>query len=114
MRYHARICVEYVAGRYPEEARQSLAAEVGARLAAHHPGPVDALTVTLDGHATLVAEATLRGAAPNELTSPLDALSRLDASVLRALAVTGQFEEFDVARRTLSARPAPSCGGDAR
>jgi hypothetical protein len=64
------------------------------------------VTVTLHGRTTVVVEATLRGAAPNELTSPVDALSRLDGCVLRALAVTGQFEEFDVVRRTVSARPA--------
>ena len=106
MRYRVRTSVEYVAGRYPEGARESLAAEVGAQLAAHHPGPVDAVAVTVHGHTTVVVEATLRGAAPNDLTSPVDALSRLDASVLRALAVTGQFEEFDVVRRSVSADPA--------
>jgi hypothetical protein len=106
VRYTARVAVGYVGGRLSEEARDSLAAEVGAQLAAHHPGPVDAVTVTIEGHATAVAEATLRGAAPDDLTSPVDALSRLDASVLRALAITGQFEEFDVVRRTVSAHPA--------
>lgn len=106
MRYRVRVAVGFVGGRYPEDARESLAAQVGAQLAAHHPGPVDALAVTVHGHTTVVAGATLRGAAPTDLTSPVDALSRLDASVLRALAVTGQFEEFDVVHRAVSAEPA--------
>jgi hypothetical protein len=53
-----------------------------------------------------VVDATIQGMAPLELSSPLDALSRVDAGVLRALALTGQFEEFDVVSRELSARPA--------
>jgi hypothetical protein len=95
MRYHVSVSVEYVSGAYPADARESLAAEVARHLTAHH------LAVTVRG-TTVVIDAEIRGG--NELTSPLDALSRLDAGVLRALAVTGQFEEFDVVRRSISAR----------
>ena len=108
MRYQASISIENVAqgAGYPEEARTSLAAEIGTQLEAGHPGMTDDVVVTVRFRTTVVVDATVHGATPHEMTSPLEALSRLDASVLRALAVTGQFEEFDVVRRTLAARPA--------
>ena len=95
MRYHVSVSVEYVAGAFPGDARESLAAEVARQVTAHH------MEVTVRG-TIVVIDAEIRGG--NELTSPLEALSRLDAGVLRALAVTGQFEEFDVVRRSISAR----------
>ena len=49
-----------------------------------------------------VLHATMAG---QDLTSPLDALTRLDEAVLRALMTTGLFEEFDVARRRLEIGP---------
>jgi hypothetical protein len=104
VRYRVCVSIGYVVGGvpYPEPARESLAAEIAARLA----GSLAGLDVTVGPGPAVVVAATLRGTAPHELTSPLDALSRLDACVLRALAVTGQFEEFDVVRRALSAEPA--------
>ena len=89
---------------YPEPARESLAAEISTQLEVRHPGMTDELEITVRSRTMVVVDATLRGTSPHELTSPLDALMWLDASVLRALAVTGQFEEFDVVRRELSAR----------
>jgi hypothetical protein len=114
MRYHARVSVEYLAGDYPDDARESLAAEVGAQLAARHSGPIDNLTITVEGGSTVVATVDLSGAVPQVLTSPMEALSHLDASVLRALAVTGQFEEFDVSRRAVVAHSSPSGGAASR
>lgn len=104
MRYRVSVSIGYVAGgaRYPEPARQSLASEITTRLA----GSLEDLDVSVWLGTTVTVTATLRGTAPHELTSPLEALSRLDSCVLRALAVTGQFEEFDVVRRALDARPA--------
>ncbi|GAA0912630.1 hypothetical protein GCM10009557_86660 [Virgisporangium ochraceum] len=104
MRYRVSVSIGYVAGGalYPEAARASLDAEIARRLAAS----LEDLDVSVWLGTTVTVAATLRGTAPHELTSPLDALSRLDSCVLRALAVTGQFEEFDVVRRTLDARPA--------
>jgi hypothetical protein len=109
MRYRLNIAIQH-GSDFSEPARESLLAEIGAQVAARHSGPVEALEIAVREQATVVVSATLGGADPHDLTSPLDALSRLDASVLRALAITGQFEEFDVVRRTLTARSAPDLG----
>jgi hypothetical protein len=107
VRYRACVSIGFVGGggAYPGAARESLAAAIAAHLAIGGPGVVTELDVGVRSGTTVVVDAVLRGTAPHEWTSPLDALARLDAAVLRALAVTGQFEEFDVARRTVGAQP---------
>jgi hypothetical protein len=62
---------------------------------------VSDLAVQVEPERTAVISATLLGASPAHLTSPLDAVTRLDTSLSRALIRTGTYEEFDVARRTL-------------
>ena len=110
MRYRASVSIRYTASGgagYPVSARESLSAAIATELAARHPAMVTDLQVTVRSGPVVVIDAALRGTAPHELSSPLDALSRLDAGVLRALMVTGQFEEFDVVRRELAAQPTP-------
>lgn len=53
----------------------------------------------------VVVEATLSGVGVRDLTDPLDALNKTDASLTRSLLRTGLFEEFDVARRRLHVEP---------
>lgn len=51
-------------------------------------------------------EATLAGVNQGDLTNPLHALTCLDSALDNALLRAGLFEEFDVARKRLTASPA--------
>jgi hypothetical protein len=67
---------------------------------------VPALTVSVRPDRAVEVLATLKGNAPARLTSPLEAITYLDAALDRSLKRTGLFEEFDVARKALHSAPA--------
>lgn len=54
----------------------------------------------------VVVQAVLAGINIRHMTDPLDALTKLDGSLKRALISSGLYEEFDVARRCLRVVPA--------
>jgi hypothetical protein len=109
VRYVVGVEVGYTAlgdGGLTEAVRVVMARALSDALELNRPKvAVAGLTVTVRESDVLVIRAELAGATVGDLTSPLDALTRLDSAVLAALVTTGLFEEFDVARRQLTAGP---------
>jgi hypothetical protein len=113
--YEVTIEMIYLAGRetLPESARAALASSTSSNLSAMTNAQI--VVVSLDvtarpsGHTRLVA--LVAGTNLAALTSPVDAVACVDAALNRALMVGGMFEEFDVASRTLTVRPAARARG---
>lgn len=109
MKYEVIIEMMYLAGResLPEDARAALASSTFSILAALDDGRVTVVSLDvladIDGRTRVIV--VLAGTGPADLTSPVEAVMRVDAGMLRALMRGGMFEEFDVASRTLSVRP---------
>lgn len=99
----------YLAGRdrLPKDAMAALQSMVAASLAPDQNADVTLVNLAVDRRDGVVeVRATLRGNRPSDLTSPVDALTRIDTAICQSLALLGLFEEFDVARRSLKAVPA--------
>jgi hypothetical protein len=108
MKYYGLIKIPYLAGResLASTAREALTAAMLADLQKDAAKFIVAdLSISSQPDNTVVVRATLRGTSPRNLTSPLDAITRLDASFDRSLMHTGLFEEFDVARKLLRVAP---------
>lgn len=108
MRYRADIEIVHLAGQepLPEAGRAALRKAIDLALSRDHPPTalVDLAVVSRPGNVVHV-RAEIQGRTIADMTSPLDAITLLDAALLRALAKTGLFEEFDVARRTVRVGP---------
>lgn len=61
-------------------------------------------SIDIDGAVEI--RATLHGNGPIDLTSPVDAVTRIDTAICQSLLRLGLYEEFDVASRSLKAAPA--------
>ena len=99
----------YLAGRerLPEEAKAALQSAVAADFARGENADVTLSAFTVDRRGSAVEfRATLRGNRPIDLTSPVDAVTRVDTAICQSLMRSGLFEEFDVASRSLKAAPA--------
>jgi hypothetical protein len=105
MIYSVLVEITYLGGResLADDARRALRSAILADLCS--PQNIDvtvsALSVSARSDLTIEVRAVLRGISPASLTSPLEAISRLDTSLNRSLMRTGMFEEFDMARRSL-------------
>lgn len=113
MRYHARIEISCLAGVEPisDRAREALAAALSAALRESDADfVVRDLTVAVLPDRTVAVSAALHGVGRSGLTSPLEALARLDGAFDRALTRTDLFEEFDVARKILRVSPMELAG----
>jgi hypothetical protein len=66
---------------------------------------VTELRVTHNPDGVITVSAMLRGGSLIILTSPLEAISRLDRALDNALLAIGMFAECDVARKVLQAHP---------
>ena len=98
----------YLAGhdRFPEDARAALRSAVVANFASGKNADVTLTALTVDRHGSAVGlRATLHGNGPIDLTSPVDAVTRIDTAICQSLLRLGLYEEFDVANRSLKAAP---------
>jgi hypothetical protein len=110
LRYDVTVEMIYLAGRdrLQEDAMAALQSAVAASLAPDKNADVRLVDLTVGRRdSVLEVRATLRGNRPSDLTSPVDAVTRIDTAICQSLALLGLFEEFDVARRSLNAVPAP-------
>ena len=111
VRYDLTIEMTYLAGRdcLSEDAASALHSTIAADFGHHKNGDVALTALTVARHGSAVEiRATLRGNRPVDLTSPVDAVVRIDGAVCGSLMRLGLFEEFDVASRSLKATPARS------
>ena len=98
----------YVAGdgRFREDARVALHSAVASNFARGKNADVTLTALTVDRRDSAVEiRGTLRGNRPIDLTSPVDAVTRIDAAICQSLMRLGLFEEFDVVSRSLKAAP---------
>ncbi|MFL6077966.1 MAG: hypothetical protein ACJ73S_31765 [Mycobacteriales bacterium] len=117
MRYHVIVEITYVGGRepLPDHSRASLAAALTEALSAegreHNFTAADlAMADTPAAYRSrsmVTLSATLQKArpAPGGMTNPLEAMTRFDRSLDRALLASGLFEEFEVSRKVLRVAP---------
>lgn len=111
MRYRAEVEINHVARGEPLSDLSwgaLLAAITDVPAAAPASLIVSDLVLTRRTEDVALVSASIRGRTIADLTSPLDAITCLDEALLRALIKTGLFEEFDVARRSVHARPVDS------
>lgn len=107
MRYRAAVDVDYASGQVlADEARQALTVGLERQLAGTRRITVMDLAVTFRQTGVLTVEATLAGVDLPDLTNSLHALTCLDTALDNALLQAGLIEEFDVARKRLTASPA--------
>jgi hypothetical protein len=116
MRYHVIVEITYVGGRepLPDHSRASLAAALAEALSAegreHNFTAADVAMADTPAEyrsrSTVTLSATLQKARPSGMTNPLEAMTRFDQSLDRALLVSGLFEEFEVSRKVLRVAPA--------
>jgi hypothetical protein len=93
LQYSALVELTYYGGDVLsyDHIRSAISAEIGES--------ASGLTVLSLSQKAINVYATVKG------ISPLDAITKLDESVLQALMVTGLFEQFDVSRRSLAVGP---------
>ena len=99
----------YLGGRerLAEDAKAALSSAVAANFAQGKNAEVTLTALAVDRRGSAVEfRATLRGNRPIDLTSPVDAVTRVDTAICQSLMRLGLFEEFDVASRSLKAGPA--------
>jgi hypothetical protein len=109
LRYDVTVEMIYLAGRdrLPEDAMAALQSVVAASFAPGKNADVTLVDLAVDRRDSVVEfRATLRGNRPSDLTSPVDAVTRIDTVICRSLMRLGLLEEFDVASRSLKAVPA--------
>lgn len=107
MRYQASVDVEYAPGQpLGDESRRALALGIERELEGSKRITVIDLALTFRHAAVLTVEATLAGVDTDDLTNPLHALTCLDTALDGVLLRAGLFEEFDVARKRLTASAA--------
>ena len=102
------VAMVYLAGhgRFPEDASAALHSAVASNFAPGKSADVRLTALAIDQRDSAVEiRATLRGNRPIDLTSPVDAVGRIDAAICQSLMRLGLFEEFDVASRSLNAAP---------
>ncbi|GIJ50431.1 hypothetical protein Val02_73170 [Virgisporangium aliadipatigenens] len=108
MRYQVDIALAYLAtGNAAVEIIRPLTEGIRTALSEHAADcRIAELEVRADSAAVITVRAVLHGSDARHLTSPLAALTTVDAAVGRALMKIGLFEVFDMARRTLHVRAA--------
>jgi hypothetical protein len=109
LRYDVTVEMTYLAGHdhLPEDARAALHSAIAANFDPGKNADVTLTALTVRRHDSAVEiRATLRGNRPIDLTSPIDAVTRVDTAICQSLMQLGLYEEFDVASRSLKAAPA--------
>jgi hypothetical protein len=110
VRYQVRIEIPYLSSDpdFAHSARHTLLTAILANLSESDTEIVLLnLVIEVESDRTMIIDATLQGVSRAHLTSPLDAIARLDSSLSRALIFTGMYEEFDVSRRVLHVDAGP-------
>jgi hypothetical protein len=106
VKYEVVIEMTYLGGRsaLSEDARRVLGTSMLSDLASRGHGRlvITAFELTAEPDGQVRVRAGLAGAGPADLTSPIAAATYVDAALTRALIMGGLFEEFDVARRSLT------------